>query len=1003
MLAQHSRLLREAFDRYGGREIDTQGDSFFVVFPRARDATEAAVDVQRALAAHPWPAGCRVRVRIGMHTGEASLAEERYVGLAVHRAARISAAGHGGQILVSSSTRDVVEDDLPADQRLVDLGEQRLKDLPRPERVFQLVAAGLPADFPPLKTASEQHLAEAAEGVLATPWWRRGRIALPLAAAAGAAALVAVLLVLRGESDAVAAGVRANAVGLIDTEGGAIRAEVPVDTAPTSIAYGEGALWVTNANDGTVSRIDPLTRTVRQTITVGSSPSGIAVGGGAVWAANHLDGTVSRIDPATNTVVDPISVGNGPLAVAFGEGAVWVSNSSDRTLSRLDPGSGRVTQTIATDAVGRGVAVGGGSVWVTDESSRRVVRVDPQTNRVAETVPVGNGPTGIAFAEGAVWVANSVDGTVSRIDPERAAVTATLTVAGGPGAVAAGAGAVWVSVEFGQRLARIEPDAAEPRVVGYVAIGNRPKGVVATDDGVWVAVQESGRGHRGGRLIVPGQSRLPTIDPQLGAGGLEVSLVYDGLTGFRRTGGADGTQLVPNLAAAIPEARDGGRSYTFRLRAGIRYSDGRLVRPADFRRALERAFEVRAQFLEATGLEAVVGVDACSQGGRCDLPRGVLTTSDSVTFQLSRPAPLFLFDLTLLSPIPPGTPSRDVGANPVPSTGPYAIESYVAGRQLKLVRNPYFRVWSEAVRPDGYPDEIVFTVVNAIAEEVAAVVQGRADVTRDMVPAEQLDELRVRYRQQLHVDPQRWTHLLFLDTKQPPFTDIRVRRALNYAVDRRRLVELGGGPELRRPTCQVIPPTVPGYSPYCPYTLDPRPTGDWTAPDLAKARRLIAASGTRGEAVTVWTWPEFRKEAAYIVDLLDRLGYRARLNQISDIGAYFDTIFDPKTRPQSGILGWIGIQYGSAAIDTLQCEFFGNVAHFCDRAIDKEAARALNLFASDPEAAARIWARLDRRLVDQAPWVPLFTPRWPALVSKRVGNWQYHPYAGPLFDQLWVR
>ena len=159
VLAHHQRLLRRAFERYGGREIDTQGDSFFVVFPRASDAVSAAVEAQRALVSHPWPDGQQVRVRCGMHTGEASLSEGRYFGVAVHRAARISAAGHGGQILLSRSTRDVVADDLPPDQRLLDLGVYPLKDLPRPERVYQLVVDGLPSQFPPLKTLEEQELA----------------------------------------------------------------------------------------------------------------------------------------------------------------------------------------------------------------------------------------------------------------------------------------------------------------------------------------------------------------------------------------------------------------------------------------------------------------------------------------------------------------------------------------------------------------------------------------------------------------------------------------------------------------------------------------------------------------------------------------------------------------------------------------------------------------------------------------------------------------------------
>jgi DNA-binding NarL/FixJ family response regulator/class 3 adenylate cyclase len=150
--AEHERILREALEANGGQEIDTQGDSFFVAFSRARDAVGAAVAAQRALAEHPWPPGVRVRVRMGIHTGEPLAAAGRYVGLDVHRAARISAAGHGGQVLVSNATRELVEDDLPPDVRLRDLGEHRLKDIDRPERVFQVEVEGLPSEFPPLKT-----------------------------------------------------------------------------------------------------------------------------------------------------------------------------------------------------------------------------------------------------------------------------------------------------------------------------------------------------------------------------------------------------------------------------------------------------------------------------------------------------------------------------------------------------------------------------------------------------------------------------------------------------------------------------------------------------------------------------------------------------------------------------------------------------------------------------------------------------------------------------------
>src|SRR4026209_563617 len=157
ILAEHHRILRKAFTKYGGREKDNQGDSFFVAFARAKDAVLAASEIQRTFATHAWPDGASVRVRIGIHTGEAELTVDRYVGLSVHRAARISAIGHGGQALVSATTAGLLEDegDLPG-IRLRDLGEQRLKDIERPVRIFQLDIAGLSSSFPALKTAPRE-------------------------------------------------------------------------------------------------------------------------------------------------------------------------------------------------------------------------------------------------------------------------------------------------------------------------------------------------------------------------------------------------------------------------------------------------------------------------------------------------------------------------------------------------------------------------------------------------------------------------------------------------------------------------------------------------------------------------------------------------------------------------------------------------------------------------------------------------------------------------------
>ena len=152
MLAEHERLLRAAFAAHQGRVVDTQGDSFFVAFRTAADAVAAAVDAQRDLAAERWPHGGSVRVRMGLHTGEPRMGEQRYVGIGVHRAARIGAAGHGGQVLLSSTTRELTEEDLPPGVAIRDMGERRLKDIDQPQRLYQLDIDGLQNEFGELRT-----------------------------------------------------------------------------------------------------------------------------------------------------------------------------------------------------------------------------------------------------------------------------------------------------------------------------------------------------------------------------------------------------------------------------------------------------------------------------------------------------------------------------------------------------------------------------------------------------------------------------------------------------------------------------------------------------------------------------------------------------------------------------------------------------------------------------------------------------------------------------------
>jgi class 3 adenylate cyclase len=155
VVADHRRLLREVFQAAGGNEVDTQGDAFFYSFPRARDAVRSAVDGQRALAGHEWPGGAQVLVRMGLHTGEPTVGDEGYVGLDVVRAARICSAGHGGQILLSETTRALLGNDLPERVSVRDLGQAHLKDIQH-EHVYELALDENARSFPPLKAAPEQ-------------------------------------------------------------------------------------------------------------------------------------------------------------------------------------------------------------------------------------------------------------------------------------------------------------------------------------------------------------------------------------------------------------------------------------------------------------------------------------------------------------------------------------------------------------------------------------------------------------------------------------------------------------------------------------------------------------------------------------------------------------------------------------------------------------------------------------------------------------------------------
>jgi YVTN family beta-propeller protein len=856
------------------------------------------------------------------------------------------------------------------------------------------------------------------------PRFARGRVSQKLALGGLALAGVVVAAAVIASSGGGAAApkvIAADAVGALSPSRGVIRAVVPLGTAPSALAAGDGAVWAANYNAGTVSRIDPQTHALVQTISVGSTPSGIAVGAGAVWVSNNYGDSVSRIDPAVNRVVQTIPVGNAPTGVAVGDGSVWVANSSDGTLSRIDAVSGAVGDTIRLGGSPTGVAAGFGSIWISDGANGRVLRVDPHADQVTQSSNVGTAPGAISVGFGSVWVANGLDGTVSRIDPVTNAVGATIAVGDGPSSIATGRGAVWVANQFAGTVSQIDPSS--DAVTRRIGVGNRPVAMVMAGGLLWVGSRAVATGHRGGTLIVLRQTAPGTADPVLGlVNYLLLQLTNDGLTTYERGDGSASVQVVPDLAVSLPSPTDGGTTYTFQLRPGIRYSNGQPVRPEDFRRALERDLTLGPSGLAHTFFGGpfadVVGGAACAAHPKhCDLSRGVVTNdaADTVTFHLVAPNPEFLARLTLWDAVaePAGTPNHDLGNHPLPATGPYEFASYTQ-HEVTLVRNPYFHEWSRAARPDGYPDRIVFRFGASPQAELTAVERGSADYSQDGPPADRLGELQTRFASRLHVNPNTVTNAIVLNTRVAPFNDLRVRQALNYAIDRGKIARLLG--LYSQPTCQIIPPYVPGYRRYCPYTIDPNPAGVWRGPDMAKARQLIAASHTRGTPVTIWNLISYQGDYTaiepYLVSLLDQLGYPTRVKNVTTDLSAQGRFADSRNREQAGLVFFSPPYLSPSFVIQVNfaCQYFvpdstgnANYSEFCDHRLDKQINRALAAESNNSPNADTLWAQADRTVTEQAPAVALTTPSETDFVSKRVGNYQYSYQDGILLDQLWVR
>ena len=1007
LAAKFAAVAREVVEAHQGSVLELRGDEALCVFVSPRQAIRAAVALQfRFVDETRWDAMLPLPVGIGIDVGEAVPVEGGYRGGALNLAARLCSMAKPGEILATAEVTHLARKlDAVTYERREPVQLKGIADPVRPVRVRpegsdpaqQLAALGaLPPKPPPTPGPSW----------LPGPIRRQGRLTVILAAAVVVAVAATLVVVGTGGGSGLSS-LDENVAAVVDATSGRLLSQLPVGSSPTGLAVVGKVAWVANTADNTVTRVDTATGSSTST-DVGTAPVATVATGDSVWVANSGSGSLTRLDASGRPTLT-LQVGGTPSALAYDRGVIWMTDTAAGTLVRVDPTTGKFAVAAHLGVSLSAVAAHGDDVWVTDSISGDVIDYSVSSAKIVQSVHVGNDPRSLAVVGDTVWVATNLVGTVNRIDSRTAAITAALPVGAGPTSVVADGKRVWVAAQDAGWLTEIDPSRA--RVLRQVRTGSRPFGLVLQGGRLWVTAGADPALHRGGTEHAVIVDR-PFLDPAMGyddiSEGID-AMLYDGLLGFRRTGGAPGGTVVPDLAVALPTVTDGGRTFAFRLRKGITWSNGKPVTGADIKRGLERTVAAN-QWGLYTG---IVGAAACvKKKTACDLSRGIVVDDSAglVTIHLTEPDAEFVYKLALLGAVavPAATPLATLDNDAVlPSTGPYVVTTNTADR-IVLVRNRRFHEWSAAAQPLGFPDTLEFTVHTDVKRPVPVGVIDAADWAMLRGTAD-LAALKARFGTRVRIPPLPATFFLFFNASEPPFDDVRVRRAVAYAIDRSAVQE--AWPVAGSLACQLLPPTVPSYQPYCPYTLHPA-AGVWDGPDIARAQALVRAAGAVRARVSVWAAPGQQKAFASIVHSMRTAGLDAQLHVVTN-GDYFAAMIEAVVsgRAQAVFDGWLA-DYPAASnfFDTeLTCHTLdivhggANFGQFCDPAYDRAVAKAQQLQTKDPAAAAAEWARIDRMTSDLAPLVPLVTPVKPYVLSTRLRNAQSNAGVGALFDQAWVR
>jgi peptide/nickel transport system substrate-binding protein len=440
--------------------------------------------------------------------------------------------------------------------------------------------------------------------------------------------------------------------------------------------------------------------------------------------------------------------------------------------------------------------------------------------------------------------------------------------------------------------------------------------------------------------------------------------VYLPLLGYKHVNGPDGATLVPYLAQDMPTVTNGGKTYEFTLRKGLKYSDGTAIKAGDFKATIERDFKVDSPGVGFFG--NIVGADQYGKTKKGDISG--ITTDDAtgkITINLTAPQGDFEYILatTFAALVPPNTPAKDQSTTPAPASGPYMIKSYKPNKQAIVVRNPNFDASQfDGNVPAGNPDKMTIDIIGDDSVALQRVISGQDDYDFHQIPPDRLSSVQSKYADQIKVYTPANTYYFFMNTRVAPFDNLKVRQAVNYAINREALIRIYGG--LGQPTEQVLPPTYPQYKKLNNYPYN-----------LAKAKQLVEQSGDKGMDVTVWNHDRGSdpKATAYLTDVLNSLGFKAK-EKIVNSAVYWTTVGNQATKAQIGFADWFQdyphpLDWFDVLLngDRITQTHNNNYSNFDDAAVNAKIA-ALKKEPSLNSSVNDQWAQVDKMVDEQAPW-----------------------------------